>query len=88
MVMKLLIKCSSENICCRNVHHKTKLVSIFSTNILLQETNSSPGLPACWRRVCSGEKSEVLYVMSKIRIEWNKAGKGIDLKLYNVTFNI
>ena len=35
-----------------------------------------------------GEIRSVIFVMFKIRIERNKAGKGEDLELYNVIFNI
>ena len=51
-------------------------------------SNSSPALPAFWGWVFSGEKLEVLYVMIKTRTKRNKAGKGTDLKLYDVKFNI
>ena len=34
------------------------------------------------------EIKSIISVMFEIRIKRNKAGKGIDLKLYNVTFNI
>ena len=54
---------SSTKICCKNLCHEAKLVSIFPTNFLLQGTNSSPALPAFWGWVCSGEKSEVLYLI-------------------------
>ena len=82
---------SSTKICCKNLCHEAKLVSIFPTNFLLQGTNSSPALPAFWGWVCSGEKSEVLYLMFKIRIKRNKArnpSPALDLKLYNVMSNI
>ena len=47
-------------VCHKNVRLEAKLVSIFPTNFLSQETNSPPALSAFWEWVCSGEKWEVL----------------------------
>ena len=57
------MKTSSTKIYLKNVSHEAKLVSIFPTNFLSGETNSSPALPASWEWVCLGEKSEVLYLL-------------------------
>ena len=63
MVTKLLMKSLLTKICHKNICHEAKLVSIFLTNFLVQETNSSPVLLAFWEWVCSGEKSEMLYLL-------------------------
>ena len=57
------MKSLSMKICRTNVRHEAKVVSVFPTNFLSRETNSSPTLPAFWEWVCSGEKSEVLYLL-------------------------
>ena len=63
MVTKLMMKSLTTKTCLKNICHEPKLVSIFPMNFLLQETNSSPALPAFWECACSGEKSEVLYLL-------------------------
>ena len=48
-----------------------------------------PVFPAFWGHVFfKREIRSIVSVMLKIRIKRNKAGKVIDVKLYNVTFNI
>ena len=86
-ISKLSMKSSRAKIFRKNVYNEAKLVPIFTTNFS-REKNSFPTLLAYWRRVCSGEKSKVISVMFKIRIERIKAEKVIELKLYNVKFNI
>ena len=89
-VTKLSMKSLSAKICRKKVrHHEAKLVSIFPTNFLSREANSSPAFSAFWGRFFfKREIGSIISVMFKIRIERNKAGKVIDIKLYNVTLNI
>ena len=67
MVTKLSMKSSSVKFCHKN--GQAKLVSIFPTNFSSQETNSSPALPRFWGQICSGEKTEVLYLLSRSYIK-------------------
>ena len=53
--MKLSMKNSLAKICCKNVRHEAKLVSVFPTNFLLRETNSSPAVAVIWGWVCPGD---------------------------------
>ena len=70
------MKSLSAKICRKNVRHEGKLVSIFPTNFLLREINSSPAPPGFLGRVCSGEKSEVLYLLClKLGSKGIKQGK-------------
>ena len=77
MVTKLSMKSSFVKTCHKNLHHKAKLVSIFS-NFLLQERKLSlSAFCILGTGLFSQEISCIISVMFKIRIERNKAGKGI-----------
>ena len=76
-------------ICSKNKCYEATLVSIFPMNFLSWETNLFPALPAFrGMGLLRREIGSIISVMFKRSIERNKVGKGIDLKLYNVTFNI
>ena len=62
-VMQLSMKSLLAKICRKNVRQEAKVVSIFPTNFLSRKTNLSPALPVFRERVCSGEKSKVLYLL-------------------------
>ena len=71
-VTKLLMKSLSAKICHKNVRHEAKLVSIFSRNLFCKKQT-------CLQHFqCSGDRFA----------QFVKAGKGIDLKLYNIMLNI
>ena len=53
----------STKVCHKNIRHEAKLVLISPTNFLSQETNTYPAILAFWGGVCSGEKSDVLYLL-------------------------
>ena len=77
MVTKLSMKSSFVKTCHKNLHHKAKLVSIFS-NFLLQERKLSlSAFCILGTGLFSQEISCIISVMFKIRIERNKADKGI-----------
>ena len=76
VVTKLYMKTSSTSICCKNVHHEARLVSIFPGNSESCEINSSPGLAGFWGRVCLGDKLKVLYLLClTLGSKWIKQGK-------------
>ena len=77
MVTKLSMKSSFVKTCHKNLRHKAKLVSILS-NFLLQERKLSlSAFCILGTGLFSQEISCIISVMFKIRIERNKAGKGI-----------
>ena len=76
VVTKLYMKSSLTSICCKNVHHEARLVSIFPGNFESHEINSSSGLAGLWGQVCSGDKLKVLYLLClTLGLKWIKQGK-------------
>ena len=68
----LLFTMPSTSWSCINVNFPNKHI----VRKLLRETNSSPALPAYWEWVCSGEKSEVLFLLRlKLGLKEIKQGK-------------
>ena len=68
MVTEPLVKSLLAKICCKNVDHEAKLVSIFPTNFLLQKPNLSPGLSVFWECLFRREIGSIIFVMFKSKI--------------------
>ena len=85
------MKSSSAKICSENVCHQAKLLAIFPRNFLLQKNLVSITSKILKTSLFRREIGNKISAMFKVKIERNKAGHPspvLDLKLYNLTFNI